>query len=190
MKEGSMHVGFHGAFEFRVRTANQQRLSRHLAFITSPSKNCCSRNADKDSRPYRSCSITVSLSFINMAFIKQEPLSDDLWDQLIKNFEDQPDAYFLDHQNTTFDQDGSSMNNTANQDFGPATSQVADCAKSEPVDQQVDWTFMDPADQPSEMPVDNGPRPNLAADQLSSRLDGLRALYGHGTSSRRKMFTM
>ncbi len=83
-----MHVGFHGAFEL----ANQQRLSRTLAFITSPSKNCCSRNADKDSRPYRSRSITVSLSFLKMAFIKQEPLSDDLWDQLIKNFEDQPDA--------------------------------------------------------------------------------------------------
>jgi len=89
-----MPVGFHGAFEFRVRTANQQRLSRPLAFITSPSKNCCSRNADKDSRPYRSCSITVSLSFLNMAFIKQEPLSDDLWDHSSRTLKINPTHIF------------------------------------------------------------------------------------------------
>ncbi len=121
-----------------------------------------------------------------MAFIKQEPLSDEQWDQLFKNFENQPDAYFPDYQNTTFDHGGSSMDNTANQSLGPVTSQV----KSEPVDPQVDWTCMDPADHSFEIPADNGPHLNLGADQVSSRLDEIRALYGHSTSLRVKMLTV
>lgn len=123
-----------------------------------------------------------------MDFIKQEPLSDEQWDHFIKNFENQPDAYFPDYQNTTFDQNGSSMDNTANQSLGPVTSQVA--VKSEPVDAQVDWTCMDPADHSFEIPADNGPNVNLGADQLSSKLDDIRALYGHSTSLRVKMFTV
>jgi len=123
-----------------------------------------------------------------MAFIKQEPLSDEQWDQFIKNFENQADAYFPDYQNATFDQDGSSMDNTANQSLGPVTSQVA--VKSEPVDPQVDWTCMDPADHSFEIPADNGPHLNLGADQVSSSLNEIRALYGLRTSSKVKMFTV
>ncbi len=123
-----------------------------------------------------------------MAFIKQEPLSDEQWDQFIKNLENQPDAYLSDYQNTAFDQDGSSMDSTANQSLGPVTSQVA--LKSEPVDPQVDWTFMDPADQSLEIPADNGPNVNLGTDQVSSRLDEIKALYGNSTSMRVNMFTV
>ncbi|KAK3169319.1 hypothetical protein OEA41_008702 [Lepraria neglecta] len=114
-----------------------------------------------------------------MAFIKQEPLSEEQWDQLIKNFDNQPDAYFPDDQNTTFDQDGSSVNNTANQGFEPVTSQVAE--KSEPVDPQMDWTFMNPADQ--SIPADNL---NLGPDQVSAKLDDIKALYGQSTSFKNK----
>ena len=105
-----------------------------------------------------------------MASIKQEPLSDDQWDQLMKNF-----AYddFSDHQNTTLDQDGSSI--TTDQSF--ITSNLAE--KSEPP--QMDWTFMNPADQSIEMPANNGPKLNLGADQVSSRLDEIKALYGQCT---------
>ncbi|KAL2056566.1 hypothetical protein ABVK25_002960 [Lepraria finkii] len=101
-----------------------------------------------------------------MASIKQEPLSDDQWDQLMKNFAYDDD--FPDHQNTTLDQDGSSI--TTDQSF--VTSNLAE--KSELP--QMDWTFMNPADQSIEMPANNGPKLNLGADQVSSRLDEIKAL--------------
>ena len=49
-----------------------------------------------------------------MIFIKQESLSKEQWNQFIKNFENQFDAYFFDDENITFNQDESFANNTVN----------------------------------------------------------------------------
>jgi hypothetical protein len=114
-----------------------------------------------------------------MAFIKQEPLSEEQWDQFIKNFENEPDAYFPSYENTTLDQDESSTNNRANPSFGQVTSQAAENVKSEPVDPNVDWTFMNSADQAFEIPGDLVPDINLDPGQISLRLDEIKALYGH-----------
>ena len=112
-----------------------------------------------------------------MATIKQEPFSDEQWDQYIKNFETQPDLYFPGYQNTTFDQDESSVNDTTNQNPDPESRQAASIVKSEPIDTNMDWAFINPADRPFEIPTDNVPSSNLATDQVSSRLDEIRALY-------------
>ena len=119
-----------------------------------------------------------------MASIKQEPFSEEQWDQFIKNFENQPDAYFPGSQNTTFDHDESSVDNTAKQGFGSGTDQAADIVKSEPVDLNMDWTFMNSTDRPFEIPTDNVSALDLATDQVSSRLDGIQSLYGQCTSLR------
>ena len=147
---------------FRVRTANPVKLSRSLPFIESRHPNTAAPGTlIKTAGLTEAVPITVTLSFIKMAFIKQE---------------NQPDAYFPDYQDTTFE---SSLNNTTNQGFGPVIDQVAE--KNEPVDPQVDWTSTDPADQLFEIPADNGPNLNLGADQVSSRLDEIKALYGYST---------
>ena len=73
-----------------------------------------------------------------MAFIKQEPLSDEQWDQLIANFESQPDAYFPE---TTFDLAGSFRNSITNESLGPVTDQIAFLTKTELIDPNIDWTF-------------------------------------------------
>lgn len=46
-----------------------------------------------------------------MAFVKQEPFCEEQWDQFIKNFENEPDAYFPSYENTALDQDESSARN-------------------------------------------------------------------------------
>lgn len=114
-----------------------------------------------------------------MATIKQEPFSEEQWDQFIKNFENQPDAYFPGYQNTTFNQDESSVNDTTNLNLGSGSRQAASIIKSEPVDTNMDWAFINPADRPFEIPTDNVPSSRLATDQVSSRLDEIQALYGH-----------
>lgn len=112
-----------------------------------------------------------------MAFIKQEPLSDEQWDQFIKNFENEPDAYFPSYENTSYDQDELSANNTANPSFGRVTGQAAENVKS-------DWTLMNPADQAFEIPGDNVPDINLDPGKILLRLDEIKALYGHCISFR------
>ncbi len=52
-----------------------------------------------------------------MTFIKQESLSDEQWDQFIKNFENELDAYFFSYENITLNQDESLANNTVNSSF-------------------------------------------------------------------------
>lgn len=113
-----------------------------------------------------------------MATIKQEPFSDEQWDQYIKNFENQPDMYFPGYQNTTFDQDESSVDDRTNPNLDPGSRQAASVVTSEPVDTNMNWAFINPAHQSFEIPTDNVPSSNLATDQVSSRLDEIRALYG------------
>ena len=112
-----------------------------------------------------------------MDFIKQEPLSEEQWDHFIKEFENQPEAYFSDYQNTLFDQNGLSANDTNTQGLSPAAGQV----KSGAVNPQADWTFMDPTNPSFERPADNESRSNISSDQVMNKLEEIRALYGHCT---------
>ncbi len=114
-----------------------------------------------------------------MAFIKQEPLSEEQWDQFIKNFENELNAYFLSYENITLNQDESSANNTANSSFGEVIDQATENVKSGSVDSNVNWTIMNSANQAFEISRDNVPDINLDLDQISLRLDEIKALYGH-----------
>ena len=113
-----------------------------------------------------------------MATVKLEPFSEEQWDHFIENFENQPDAYIPGYQNTTFDQDESSVNDTINQNFGSGSREAATVIKSEPIDANMDWAFINTAERPFKMPTDNVPSSSLATDQVSSKLDDIRALYG------------
>ena len=107
-----------------------------------------------------------------MTFIKQERFSDEQWDQFIKNFENEPDAYFPSYENITLNQDESSANNTANPSFDRVIDQAAENVKN-------DWTFMNSVDQTFEISRDNVPDINLDFDKILLRLDEIKALYGH-----------
>ena len=111
-----------------------------------------------------------------MADIKQEPFSEDEWDQLIKNFENQPDAYFPEYQNASLHHEKLCAKDV-NSNLDPAANVV----KSEPIG-NLDWAFINPADQPFEIPTDNVPRLHPATDQTLPRLDEIRALYDHHVS--------
>ena len=100
-----------------------------------------------------------------MAFIKQEPLSTEQWDQFIKDFENQPDTCIPDYQDSAFDQNVSSVT--------PTTSPQV---KNEPVVSQLDWTFMDATDQPFEISVNNEPGLSLDGNQVSSKLDEIKVM--------------
>ena len=53
---------------------------------------------------------------------------------------------------------------------------MAGHSKSEPVNPQMDWAFMNSADQTLEIPADGEINLNIGADQVSSKLDEIRAL--------------
>ena len=113
-----------------------------------------------------------------MAFIKQEPFSEEQWNQFIANFESQPNDYLHDYE-TTFGLSEPSVNSTTNQSLGPATSQAAIDVKTEPVDDSnIDWMFAGPADQTFEIASNEVPSSNLCSDQVTSGLDDIRKLYG------------
>ena len=113
-----------------------------------------------------------------MASIKQEPFSDEQWDHFIKNFENQPDIYLSGYHNNDFGQDQSSGNDAIDQTFQPRSCEVT-TIKSEPVGPNMDWAFINLADQPFEIPADNTPKSNTTCDPVSSKLDDLKALYGY-----------
>ena len=127
----------------------------------------------------------IALSILGMAFIKQEPFSEEQWDQLIKEFENQPDAFFPDYQNTIFDQHGSSPNDANNQGLYPASGQ----AKGEPSNSQMDCAFLDPANPPFEELADKENNTNPSPNQVLNKLDEIRALYGHCTFFESKALT-
>ncbi len=114
-----------------------------------------------------------------MTFIKQESLSEEQWNQFIKNFENELDAYFFSYENITLDQDESFTNNKANSIFDQVISQATENVKSESVDSHVNWTFMNSVDQTFEISKDLVPDINLDFDQISLRLDEIKALYEH-----------
>ena len=107
-----------------------------------------------------------------MTFIKQESLSDEQWDQFIKNFENELDAYFFSYENITLNQDESLANNTVNSSFDRVIDQATENVKS-------DWTFMNSVDQAFEISKDNVPDINLDLDKILLRLDEIKALYEH-----------
>lgn len=100
------------------------------------------------------------------------------------NFENQPDRDFPSYQNTIYDQDETSVNDTTDQHLGPGSCQTVNIIKSESVDINIDWALTNSADQLFEMLMDNISSSNLATDQVLSRLNEIRALYGHCVSAR------
>ncbi len=114
-----------------------------------------------------------------MTFIKQESLSEEQWDQFIKNFENKLDAYFFSYKNITLNQDKSFANNTANLSFDEVINQATKNVKSKSVDSNVNWTIMNSVNQTFEISKDNVSDINLDFDQILLRLDEIKALYKH-----------
>ena len=112
-----------------------------------------------------------------MAFIKQEPFSEEQWNQFIANFESQPNDYLHGYE-TTFDLSEPSVHSTTNQGLDPATSQAAIDVKIEPVDSNVDWMFASPADQAFEIPSNEVPGSSSCSPKVTSGLTDIRKLYG------------
>ncbi len=114
-----------------------------------------------------------------MTFIKQESLSEEQWNQFIKNFENELDAYFFSYKNITLNQDELFANNTVNSSFNKVINQATENVKSKSVDSNVNWTIMNSVNQTFEISKDNVPDINLDLDQISLRLNEIKALYKH-----------
>jgi len=114
-----------------------------------------------------------------MNSIKEEPFSENQWNQFVKNFENQPEAYFPTYEASTFDQTDVSLNFTIDKIYPEVSDQPVHSIKPEQVDlhQRFDWTFVNTAEQSFEISTDN--IPNLDLDEIRSELKEIKVLYVH-----------
>ena len=114
-----------------------------------------------------------------MNSIKEEPFSENQWNQFVKNFENQPEAYFPTYEASTFDQTDVSLDSTIDKVYPEVSGQPVRSIKPEQVDlhQGFGWTSVNTAEQPFEIPADN--IPNLDLDEIRSELKEIKVLYVH-----------
>lgn len=113
-----------------------------------------------------------------MAFIKQEPFSDEQWDQFIQNFENHPDAYIPGHQNVSPNFEDLFQNNEGGQHFEPPRDQTETNVKSEPIESDTSWAYGDLITLGMDTQADGIPQLDISDPHTPSELDEIKTLYG------------